>query len=112
MMPIPCFPEKKKEGPALFSYFKSYRMLLGRYEVLDVAGNGNFSSVHKGKDTKTGDTVAVKIMRSHQSIGLREGLLLKGMEHPNIVKLYDFEQEGGETRMVLEYMPENTLELY
>ena len=33
--------------------------------MLGVAGNGNFSSVHKVRDNRTGHTRAVKVMKSH-----------------------------------------------
>lgn len=69
-------------------------MLLNRYEVLEEVGSGNFSSVSKARDASTGQQVAIKKMRSHHKIGLREGLILRGMEHPNIVRMYDFHQEG------------------
>ena len=80
--------------------------------MLGVAGSGNFSSVHKARDNRTGQTRAVKVMKSHEKIGMREALLLKTLEHPNIIRLFDFEQDSQQTSMVLEYFPENTLELY
>jgi serine/threonine protein kinase len=53
-------------------------------------------------------------MKTHQNIALKEAYLLKSFEHPNIIKVFDFEQDtaSGETRMALEYLPQNTLELY
>lgn len=69
-------------------------MLLNRYKLLEQVGTGNFSSVRKAQDMTTGKTVAIKQMKTHHKIGLREGLLLRGMDHPNIVKMHDFYQEG------------------
>lgn len=73
--------------------------------MLGVAGSGNFSSVHKVRDNRTGHTRAVKVMKSHEKIGLREALLLKSLDHPNIIKLFDFQQDSQQTSMVLEYLP-------
>ncbi len=39
--------------------------------MLDKVGSGNFSSVHSAVDRETGERVAVKVMRSHQSIALK-----------------------------------------
>jgi serine/threonine protein kinase len=64
-----------------------------RYEIQDVLGSGNFSSVHTALDKITGKTMAVKIMKTHQNIAIKEAALLKSFDHPNIVKLFDFEQD-------------------
>lgn len=53
-------------------------------------------------------------MKTHQNIAIKEAELLKRFDHPNIIKIFDFENDPftGEARMILEHMPENTLELY
>jgi hypothetical protein len=32
-------------------------------------------------------------MKTHQNIALKEAYLLKSFEHPNIIKVFDFEQD-------------------
>ena len=61
--------------------------MLPDYQISDSIGSGNFSSVHRAHHHPTGSTVAVKIMKSHRSIALKESALLKSFDHPNIVKL-------------------------
>lgn len=53
-------------------------------------GSGNFSTVHLVRNTETGETAAMKVMRTHQKIAIKEAYFLKNFEHPNIVKLLDF----------------------
>lgn len=85
-----------------------------KYEILERVGSGNFSTVYTARQQHTNTVTALKVMKTHQNIALKEAQLLKSFEHPNIVKVYDFEQDtaSGETRMALEYLPQNTLELY
>lgn len=65
-------------------------IVAGRYEVQEKLGSGNFSSVHTAIDKHNGNKVAVKIMKTHQNIALKEASLLKSFDHPNIIKLFDF----------------------
>lgn len=85
-----------------------------KYEILEKVGNGNFSTVYTARQHHSSQITALKVMKTHQNIALKEAYLLKTFEHPNIVKVFDFEQDlnSGETRMALEYLPQNTLELY
>ena len=51
-------------------------------------------------------------MKTHPKIALREAHLLKKLRHPNIASLLDFEQDGNESKLVLEKGGMNTLTLY
>jgi serine/threonine protein kinase len=88
--------------------------MMSKWEVQEKVGSGNFSTVHLVRNGESGQVGAIKIMKTHQNIALKEAYFLKNFDHPNIVRLFDFEQDQsrGETKMVLEYLPENTLELY
>jgi len=70
-------------------------------------GSGNFSKVFLVKKKEGGQCFAMKVMKTHQNIALKEAELLKRLNHPNIVKLYEFDQDilTGETRIILEYFP-------
>lgn len=85
--------------------------MMKNYEVMEKVGSGNFSTVHLAKKIQTGEICAMKIMKTHKNIGLREAYMLKKFDHPNIIKLLDFSQDpaSNETILVLEYLPENTL---
>lgn len=51
-------------------------------------------------------------MKTHQVIAFREAQLLKKIKHPNVISIIDFEQNENESRLVLEFVGINTLELY
>jgi calcium/calmodulin-dependent protein kinase I len=82
------------------------------YEIGEVIGSGGFSEVRKGKNKRTNETVAIKTIekrRHPEKIDnvRREILLMKKLNHKNIVCLEDvFEEEGeeGKIHMVLEYV--------
>ncbi len=71
--------------------------VLGRYRLLERAGAGGMSEVWRAEDQTLHRTVAVKVI--HDPIAadptfaerfLREARLVAGLEHPNILAVYDF----------------------
>lgn len=64
------------------------------YELLQRVGNGNFSVVHLVRDRHSKALLAMKIMKTHPNIALKEAQLLKQLDHPNITRLYDFAQDS------------------
>ena len=82
-----------------------------------ILGAGSFSIVLKCKHKGTGDIRAVKYVEKKRMIGLRSkriadkiinevhrGItLLRGLNHPNIIKLYDFFESTRAMAVVLEY---------
>eukprot|EP01069_Polyplicarium_translucidae_P003475 Polyplicarium_translucidae@DN231_c0_g1_i2.p1 len=73
-----------------------------RYQGLKVLGKGSFGEVILCKDKTTGNECAVKVISkrslkrgaSAESL-LREVQLLKELDHPNIMKLYEFFADSG-----------------
>ncbi len=77
------------------------RTLSGRYEVGEVVGRGGMAEVHRGRDTRLGRSVAVKLLRadlgrdpSFQSRFRREAQSAASLNHPNIVAVYDTGEEA------------------
>jgi len=77
------------------------RLLGGRYEVGEVLGRGGMAEVHRGRDTRLGRTVAVKVLRSDlardptfQARFRREAQSAAALNHPSVVAVYD----SGEDR--------------
>ncbi|MBC7173753.1 MAG: protein kinase, partial [Polyangiaceae bacterium] len=75
-------------------------VLDGRYEVLEVIGEGGFAVVFKARQLSTGQTVALKLLRAHRIAGggdpsverkrfAREMKLIGQLHHSNIVRLID-----------------------
>lgn len=93
---------------------------LGRYEIRERIGVGGMARVFKAWDTNLDRTVAIKVLHEHlvddptfKDRFEREAKLVAGLNHPNIVKIYDYSMvELGEqviSYMVMPYIPGNTL---
>lgn len=84
---------------------------LGDYETLDVIGHGGMGEVYKGVG-RDGQIVAIKVLPQMFALETefrkrfaREAQTMKLLEHPNIVKMYDYgETEDGVSYMVMEYI--------
>jgi eukaryotic-like serine/threonine-protein kinase len=89
----------------------------GRYRLEERIGQGGGGTVWRATDTTLPRTVAVKQALSagggHDSEPVerlhREAEFLAGLNHPNIVTLFDVVQEGTEWWLVMEYIPSGSL---
>ncbi len=79
--------------------------VLGRYRMLERAGTGGMSEVWKAEDETLKRTVAVKVILgpvaqdpTFRERFLREARLVAGLEHPNVLPVYDYGSAtvGGE----------------
>jgi len=77
---------------------------IGRFVVSGFLGNGTFGNVFRCVDTLIDRTVAVKLLMNIRSAGavLTEARAVGKMDHPNIVQVYDVDDELG--MVVMEYM--------
>ena len=82
---------------------------MGRYELLNLLGQGAMGAVYRAKDTRLGRTVALKVMsaslgNSPESIARfeREARSLAALQHPNIVTIYDFPELQGNLCITME----------
>lgn len=76
------------------------RLLAGRYRVGSVIGRGGMAVVYKGRDTKLGRTVAIKILKSELASDpsfrtrfRQEAQAASRMSHATIVRVYDAGEE-------------------
>ncbi|CCA69082.1 related to serine/threonine-protein kinase [Serendipita indica DSM 11827] len=90
---------------------------LERFRLLDKMGDGAFSNVYKALDTQTGQKVAIKVVRKYELNSTQEGnkhlnpelkkkkprateranilkevQIMRGIDHPSIVKLISFSE--------------------
>ncbi|MFM8272714.1 MAG: protein kinase domain-containing protein [Gemmata sp.] len=86
---------------------------LGGYRLLYKVSSGSFGRVFRGDDPRTGQVVAVKVLRDRwasdkQKVDLfmREGKLGISIRHPNIVAVLAVGQDGktGQYYMVMEFV--------
>jgi tRNA A-37 threonylcarbamoyl transferase component Bud32 len=92
-------------------------MMLGQYELVDVLGQGGMSVVFKGRHNLTNQEVALKILppelAAHSQVKsrfLEEAKALAALDHPNIVHLYNFGQDGGYLVLAMQFVDGRTWE--
>jgi len=105
--------------PQALSYDKPAREKLDQqirhlpgYEILK-SWTGGMSMVHQARELKTGQMVALKVLRSqnpyiHDKF-IKEIEVGKKLRHPHIVSVYDGGQEGEDWYMVMEFVEGGTL---
>lgn len=93
--------------------------LADRYEIIGKIGAGGMSDVYKAKDNILGRYVAIKVLKSEFSEDRTfvtkfrtEAQSAAGLEHPNIVNIYDVGSEDGLYYIVMEYVEGITLKTY
>lgn len=94
-------------------------ILGGRYEILEHIGSGGMADVYKAKCHKTGQYVAIKILRNEyaddETLVRRfttEARSTAGLHHPNIVAILDEGNEQGIHYIVMELAEGMTLKRY
>src|SRR5579883_345600 len=100
---------------------KPGELLRKRYKVLSQIGQGGFGAVYKAEDGELGQRlVAVKEM-SEQGLSRREieegveafkreALMLAGLMHEHLPRIYDHFEEHGRWYLVMDYIEGETLE--
>ena len=92
------------------------RKLDGRYEVVSRLGEGGVGVVYRGRQTKLGRFVAIKVL--HQDAAAvpewrkrfeREARALSTLAHPNVVSVTDSGIDGGVSFLVMELLQGKTL---
>ncbi|XP_049447377.1 serine/threonine-protein kinase 36 isoform X4 [Epinephelus fuscoguttatus] len=82
---------------------------MNSYHVLELVGEGSFGRVYKGRRRFTGQVVALKFMpkvgRSEKELRSlkREIEIMRDLQHPNIVQLFDSFETETEVVVVTEY---------
>lgn len=92
---------------------------IGRYEIERELGRGGMAVVYKAKDTRLDRPVAIKLIQTDafatKALGSirerfeREAKALARLDHPNIVKVYDYGEYKGAPYLVMDYLDGATL---
>ena len=90
--------------------------VLGNYHILEQVGRGGMARVFKALDLAHERTVAVKVLSPQLALETnfkvrfeREAQVLRGLEHPNIVPIFDYGEESGLAYIVMPFMQVGTL---
>jgi len=86
-------------------------ILMGRYELGRLLGQGTFAKVYHARNLKTGESVAIKAMDKEKilKVGMiepikREISVMRLVCHPNIVRLYEVMASKTKIYIVMEYV--------
>src|SRR3984893_11016792 len=89
---------------------------LGGYQLEEEIGRGSMGVVYRGKQIALGREVAVKVLpqtlardASYIARFIREAQIIAGLNHPNIVHIYDAGQQNNMLYFVMEYIQGPTL---
>ena len=89
---------------------------IGRYEILEILGEGGMGVVYKAFDPALNRHIALKVVRTDvisQAVDLlrvqQEAQLAGQLSHPNIVTLYDVAYQDTRACIVMEYLEGRTL---
>lgn len=85
------------------------RKLRNRYEIREHLGDGATSTVFKAFDARLSREVAIKMLLPHVRDSTRkrffqEATAAAQLNHPNIMAIYDIEEDEGRTFLVMEYV--------
>jgi serine/threonine-protein kinase len=95
--------------------YKGY--FLGKYKLLGFLGSGGMSSVYLAEHTLMRRKQAIKVLpkkrigdASYLDRFKLEALATAALDHPNIVRAYDIDNEGDVHYLVMEYVPGRDLQ--
>ena len=94
-------------GPSL----RPGSLLAGRYEILQMLGQGGMGAVYKARDRQVDRLVAVKIIRPEMAANpailqrfIQELVLARQITHRNVIRIYDIGEAEGIKFITMEYV--------
>lgn len=91
--------------------------LLGKYQVVSLLGTGRWGDVYLAQDIELDRNVAIKHLRSDLtrdrtvlSRFQQEAKIVAGLDHRNIIKIYDLKRYNDDCYMIMEYAENGSLE--
>ena len=91
----------------------------GDWKVLYLVGAGTFARVYRSAHRTTGEVKAVKVLRQRYSNDietresfLREAKMVMKLRHPNIVPIYEVDEDNGRIYMVMDFVEGQNLREY
>jgi eukaryotic-like serine/threonine-protein kinase len=89
---------------------------IGPYEFESRIGRGGMGDVYRGRDTRLGRTIAIKVLAWHAATSVsarvrfeQEARTIAALNHPHICALYDVGSGDGVDFLVMEFLEGETL---
>jgi len=90
---------------------------IGPYEIVAPLGAGGMGEVYLARDVRLERRIALKVLPTDRCASAdarqrfeREARIISRLSHPNICAVYDYGEADGKPFMVLEYLPNGSLE--
>src|SRR5215470_11615565 len=90
---------------------------LSHYEILAKLGEGGMGVVYKARDLRLDRFVSIKVLRAEQLKDesrkqrfIQEAKAASSLNHPNIITIYEIDQENGTDFIVMEFVAGKTLQ--
>jgi eukaryotic-like serine/threonine-protein kinase len=92
--------------------------IIGKYLITDIIGQGGYSIVYKGRHLDLEMPVAIKMMKHDMAMDpefirnfRQEARTVASLNHPHIVKVYDFEERYRTLFIIMEYLEGTPLDV-
>lgn len=102
--------------PNSSSIFNLAGCMLGKYRLIEKIGQGGMAQVYKAFQPSLDRYVAIKVLHPHltsdEDFAVRfqhEARAVAALEHPHIVRVYDFDADQGLAFLVMEYLEGQSL---
>jgi serine/threonine protein kinase len=87
---------------------------LGNYRLVRLLGEGGYAQVYLGEQVLLGMQAAIKVLHAHLTEReikrfCQEASAIAHLVHPHIVRVLEFDVDGGVPYLVMEYAPGGTL---
>src|ERR1051326_92251 len=105
-------PQRRSLVPqAAIPLFEAGDVLAGRYEILQLLGEGGMGAVYKAQDRELDRPVALKLIRPELAASSamlarfkQELLLSRQVTHKNVIRIYDLGDADGAKFITMEYV--------
>jgi eukaryotic-like serine/threonine-protein kinase len=90
-----------------------------RYRIIELIGSGGMADVYRAQDERLGRNVALKILKPELASNreflhrfYREASSAAKLSHPNIINVFDIEEDDGTQFIIMEYLDAQNLKSY
>jgi hypothetical protein len=115
VLPQPDPDEVRSSVSAKATHYTAGDVIDGRFDVIDVLGQGGFSRVYRVRDELEGEERALKLFENAAGYDAvrREIAALRKVDHPNVVKVYwAGKTQDGDWYLITEFIDGESLDEY